>query len=148
MWLFNPSGETLIHNFTNNNSPLPSNLIVDIEINDETGEVFFSTDNGVVSFRADATASAQQFQNVKIFPNPVTPEFSGTVGISGLSTDAIVKITDVAGKTVWETRANGGMAAWNVRDARGRRASTGIYLVFSASPDGVESLVGKIAVVE
>lgn len=148
VWLFNPSGEILIHNFTSSNSPLPSNLIVDIEINGETGEVFFSTDKGLVSFRSDATVANQQFQDIKIFPNPVTPEFSGTVGISGLSTDAIVKITDVAGKTVWETKANGGTAAWNVRDTRGRRASTGIYLVFSASPDGAESVVGKIAVVE
>jgi ligand-binding sensor domain-containing protein len=148
VWLFTPSGEILIYNFTSENSPLPSNLILDIEINDETGEVFFSTDKGLVSFRSDATAGDHQTQHIKIFPNPVTSEFNGTVGISGLSTDAIVKITDVAGKTIWETKANGSTASWNLKDTRGRRASTGVYLVFSASPDGVESVVGKIAVVE
>jgi ligand-binding sensor domain-containing protein len=148
VWLFNPAGEILIHNFTNENSPLPSNLIIDIEINDETGEVFFSTDKGLVSFRSDATAGDYEFQHIKIFPNPVTPDFNGTVGISGLSTDAIVKITDVSGKTIWETKANGSTASWNVKDTRGRRASTGIYLVFSASPDGTESVIGKIAVIE
>ncbi len=78
----------------------------------------------------------------------MTPGFNGTVGISGLATDAIVKITDIAGKLVWETRANGGTASWNVRDYRGKRAATGIYLVFSASADGSEREVGKIAVVE
>jgi hypothetical protein len=148
VWLFSPSGEELIYNFTIDNSPLLSNVILDIEINHHTGEVFFATDQGLVSFRADATESDFQFQTIKIFPNPVTPEFNGTVGITGLATDAIVKITDISGKLIWETRANGGTASWNVRDYTGKRASTGIYLVFSASADGIENEVGKIAVVE
>lgn len=147
VWLLSPTGEELISNFTTDNSPLLSNVILDIAINQETGEVFFATDQGLVSFRADATEGNFQFQHITIFPNPVTPEFSGTVGISGLATDAIVKITDIAGKLIWETRANGGTASWNIRDSRGRRASTGVYLVFSTSADGIESVVGKIAVV-
>lgn len=148
VWLFNPSGEKLFYNFTAENSPLLSNVILDIEINDETGEVFFATDQGLVSFRADATESTLQFQALKIFPNPVTPNFQGTVGITGLATDAIVKITDISGKLVWETRAYGGTASWNMNDYSGRRAKTGIYLVFSSSSDGAESIVGKIAVIE
>ncbi len=148
VWLLSPTGEALIYNFTAANSPLLSNSILDIEINHETGEVFFSTDRGLVSFRADATESTTQFQALKIFPNPVTPNFRGMVGISGLATDAIVKITDVSGKLIWETRAHGGTASWNVHDYNGKRAQTGIYLVFSASADGAESVVGKIAVIE
>nr|HPH47715.1 two-component regulator propeller domain-containing protein [Chryseolinea sp.] len=57
VWLFNPSGETLIHNFTAENSPLLSNVIRSIEIDDKTGEVFISTDKGVISYRYDATVS-------------------------------------------------------------------------------------------
>ena len=148
VWLFSPSGEKLFYNFTAENSPLLSNAIVDIEINDETGEVFFATDQGLVSFRADATESTIQFQAIKIFPNPVTPNFQGTVGISGLATDAIVKITDISGKLIWETRAYGGTASWNMNNYNGRRAKTGIYLVFSSSSDGAESVVGKIAIIE
>jgi ligand-binding sensor domain-containing protein len=147
VWLFGPTGETLIGNFTAENSPLLSNTIRDIEINDETGEVFFATDKGIVSYRSDATAS-EGFQQVKIFPNPVTSSFSGTVGITGLAMDAIVKITDISGNLVWQTQANGGTASWNVRDNNGRRVSTGIYLVFAATIDGSESAVGKIAVIE
>ena len=148
VWLFSPSGEALIHNFTTDNSPLLSNVILDIEVNHESGEVFFATDRGLVSFRSDATESDFQFQGIKIFPNPVTPEFNGTVGISGLATDAIVKITDISGKLVWQSQANGGTASWNVRDLHGKRPSTGMYLVFSATEDGSESVVGKIAIVE
>ena len=147
IWLFNPSGEALMYNFTVENSPLLSNMILDIEVNHETGEVFFATDRGLASFRSDATGSDFQFQEVKIFPNPVTPDFAGTVGISGLATDAIVKITDVSGKLVWQTQANGGTASWNVKDYQGKRAATGMYLVFATSPDGSENMIGKIAVV-
>jgi hypothetical protein len=59
-----------------------------------------------------------------------------------------VKITDVNGKLIWQSQANGGTATWNVRDYKGKRPSTGIYLVFSATQDGSESYVGKIAVID
>ncbi len=148
VWLFNATGEQLVHHFTDENSPLLSNLIRDIEINDHTGEVFFATDKGIVSYRSDAVTGGTRFENLKIFPNPVTPGFSGTVGISGLANDAFIKITDISGKLIWQSQANGGMATWNVRDYNGRRAATGIYLVFAATQDGTESMVGKIAVIE
>ncbi len=146
IWLFNEFGEAQVYNFNETNSPLLSDKIVDLEINDQSGELFIITDAGIASFRSDAT-EGQTSSNIKIFPNPVTNQFNGQVGISGLATDAIVKITDVAGKLVWQSKANGGSAAWNVRDYNGRRASTGIYLVFCISQDGLESMVGKIAIV-
>jgi hypothetical protein len=148
VWLFNSTGEELIYNFTTDNSPLISNIINDIEINDETGEVFFATDKGIVSYRSGATRSTLSFDGVKIFPNPVTAQFNGTIGISGLATDAVVKITDVSGKIVWQTQANGGTAIWNLQDVHGRKVSTGIYLVFAATQDAAENVVGKIAIVE
>ncbi|MCI0751737.1 MAG: hypothetical protein L0Y35_07855 [Flammeovirgaceae bacterium] len=147
VWLFNPTGEQLIHNFNAANSPLPSDVILDIEINHATGEVFIATDKGVASFRADATASDFTFNQVKVFPNPVTSDFPGLVGISGLATDAVVKITDVSGKLVRQTMANGGTASWDMRDHQGRKVPTGMYLLFMATQDGIESFVGKIAVI-
>jgi ligand-binding sensor domain-containing protein len=147
VWLFDAFGETPIHNFTTGNSPLPSNEILDIEIHPITGEVFFATTRGIVSYRSDATESSGSFSNVKIFPNPVLSTFTGQVSISGLATDARVKITDIAGKLIWETSANGGTATWHVRDYNGRRAATGMYLVIAISQDGLDSVVGKIAVV-
>lgn len=148
VWLFGPTGEELIHRFTSENSPLLSNSIRDIEINPETGEVFFGTDKGVISYRSDAIDAGASFEKVKIFPNPVSPGYSGTVGISGLASDAFIRITDISGKLVWQTQANGGMATWHVRDHQGNRVGTGIYLVFATTTEGTESVVGKIAVVE
>jgi hypothetical protein len=148
VWLFDAVGEKDIYNFTAANSPLLSDLVRDVEMVPATGEVFFATDAGIASFRSGATSSGSSFQTVKIFPNPVTKEFSGLVGISGLATDAIVKITDVSGKLIWQTQANGGTATWNIQDYKGRRAATGIYLVFAATSDGSESVVGKLAVID
>lgn len=148
VWLFGPEGDELVYHFTAENSPLPSGRVRSIAIEDQSGEVFLATEGGLVSFRSDATKSEGDFSLVRIFPNPVTAEFNGLVGITGLAQDAVVKITDVAGNLVWQTYAAGGTATWNVRHHNGQRAATGIYLVFSASVDGSQEYVGKIAVVE
>lgn len=148
VWLFDDQADQQIFNFNTDNSPLPSNNILDIGINPQSGEVFFATDAGIVSFRGDATNSTPVHEEVSIFPNPVTRNFVGNVGISGLATDAIIKITDVSGKLIFETQANGGTATWDVNNYNGKRASSGVYLVFSASSDGEETFVGKIAIVE
>lgn len=148
VWLFDSTGEELIYNFTVENSPLLSNKIVSIAIDPHSGEVFFGTAKGLSSFRSTATSSTNQFNEVKIFPNPVSAEFSGQVAINGLFTDAIVKITDISGRLIWQTRANGGTAIWNARQVNGDRISTGMYLVFATAEDGTERHVGKIAVIE
>ncbi len=147
LWLFGEVGESLIFKFTTENSPLPSDRIIDLEIEGTSGEIFIATDKGVVSFRGTATTGTPTHESVKIFPNPVNSNFDGTIGISGLANNALVKITDISGKLIFETRAQGGTATWNARGYNGRRASTGVYLVFSATTDGEERFVGKIAVV-
>jgi ligand-binding sensor domain-containing protein len=147
VWLFDENGEREILHFNINNSPLLSNTILSISIDSHSGEVFFATGQGMISYRSTATSAEATHQSVKIFPNPITREFNGTVAISGLVNSAIVKITDVSGKLIRQMQANGGTASWNVADYNGNRASTGVYLVFSSSEDGTESFVGKIAVV-
>jgi hypothetical protein len=147
LWLFNESGTRLIHHFTTENSPLLSNEILDIDIHHGSGEIFIATSMGLVSFRGTATAPDLKHQNVVIFPNPVGPGFNGVVGISGLVEHAQVKITDISGKLIWETRSHGGSATWKVTDYNGRRAASGVYLIFSSDDSGTETFVGKIAVV-
>jgi ligand-binding sensor domain-containing protein len=147
LWLFDDTGTRLIHHFTAGNSPLLSDEILDIAIDNGSGEVFIATSKGLVSFRGTATVPAQRHHDVVIFPNPVGPGFNGMVGIAGLVENAQVKITDISGKMIWETRSHGGTATWNVADYNGRRAASGVYLVFSSDDNGAETFVGKIAVV-
>jgi hypothetical protein len=147
-WLFEDNADELVYHFNIDNSPLPSNEIRDVAINDITGEVFFATDEGVVSFRGDAVSGSTSHQNVKIFPNPVSPQYAGNVGISGLARDANVKITTVSGRLVREINAAGSGASWDISDYNGRRVNGGVYLVFSSDEQGQETFVGKIAVID
>ncbi len=150
IFLFSPDGTELVNNFNENNSPLPANEISYITAELNTGEVYIRTSKGMVSYRGIATeGSLKQDENaVKVFPNPVRPDFEGQIGIEGLVENALVKITDVAGNLVYETRANGGTAVWNGKTLSGGRVETGIYLIFSANKKGEETLVSRLAVVK
>lgn len=143
-----PSGEETLLRFTVNNSPLPSNKIIDIAINPDDGEVFIATEEGLVSYRSDATQGGNTHaEEVRVFPNPVRPDYDGPIAIRGLVSDADVKITDISGQLIYQTRANGGQAIWNGRDYNGRPAATGVYLVFSSGSGGFETLVTKVTVI-
>ena len=147
IWLFSETGEELVYHFTEENSPLLTNEISDIEVNPVNGEVFIGTSKGLVSFRSDATSGQDSHSNVKAFPNPVNRDFDGVVTISGLVDSALVKITDSSGKLIREIRAQGSTAIWDATDYNGRRVQTGVYLVFSSSADGTETYVSKIAII-
>lgn len=148
LWLLSETGLEVIHHFTVDNSPLLSNIINDVAIMENTGEVFIATSKGLISFRGESTEGTDQFKDIKIFPNPVPPGFSGTVGISGLAQNANIKITDIYGNLIFQTKAAGGTATWNGKNYNGKKAETGTYLVFSSSENGEEAMVAKIAVIE
>jgi len=134
VYLVSPTGEEEIHHFTVDNSPLPDNTVGAIGIDHDSGEVYFGTQRGIVSYRSDATMGTRfQTREVQVFPNPVRPDFDGPIAIQGLTRDAVVKITNVHGQLVYETRALGGQAIWDGRDFDGNRAQTGVYLVFVVS---------------
>lgn len=144
LYLLSDDGMEEIHHFTTENSPLFSNNIIDIAINEISGEVFIGTEKGIISYRSDATKGYEAHNNVKVFPNPVRENFNGKIAISGLVRDANVKITDINGNLVFETTANGGEAIWHGKNKSGNRASTGVYLVFSTNENGEETMVNKI----
>jgi hypothetical protein len=144
VFLLSADGTEQIHHFTEDNSPLFSNNIASIAINDETGEVFFGTAKGLISFKGTATPGTPTNNDVYAYPNPVRPGYNGPIAIKGLVKDAVVKITDVTGTLIYETRAEGGQAIWNGYNFDGRRASTGVYLVFISTDDGEEAMVTKI----
>jgi len=144
VFLLSPDGQQQIYHFTEDNSPLLSNSITCITINDENGEVFFGTAKGLISYRSTATPGGESNTDVYAYPNPVRPEYAGPIAIKGLVRDASVKITDVNGQVVYETRAEGGQAIWDGKNFDGRKANTGVYLVFITNSDGSEKMVTKI----
>ena len=84
-----------------------------------------------------------------VFPNPVRPNYNGTIAISGMVTNANVKITDTYGNLVYQTTALGGQAIWNGKNFDGQRVATGVYLVFSTDEDtGEQGAMAKILFVK
>jgi len=145
--LISATGDEVLYQFTETNSPLLSNIVRKITINGKNGEVFFATSKGICSFRSTATEGNVQNQQVLVFPNPVPPGYAGTIGIKGLVNNAVVKITELDGRLVYQTRASGGQAVWNGRDYRGRVISTGVYLVVVSDDERREKTVAKIVFV-
>lgn len=144
VWYVSPDGYTVLHNFTTANSPLLSNNVLEIGIDEKTGEVFFATDKGIISYMGTSTEPESHLGNIFIYPNPVRPEYNGLISIKGLIKNTIVKITDISGNLVYETTSNGGTATWDGTTFKGNRAATGVYLIFAAKREGEESQVGKI----
>jgi len=145
-FLISEDGTSQIYNFTKENSPLLSNTVYEIIINDSSGEVFFATAQGLCSYRSNATASNNNFDNVLVFPNPVRRGYSGEIAISGLSDESIVKITDISGNLVFETTSFGGTATWDGLDFNGNRVSTGVYLFLCTSSDFETGIAKKVLI--
>lgn len=144
VYLLSPDGTKEIHHFTEENSPLLSSIVYDVAIDHTNGEVFFATENGLISYNSDATGASDEFGKVYAYPNPVKPDFDGDITIVNLAQNANVKITDIAGNLVYETTANGGTATWNGRTLTGNKVYTGIYLIFCVNADGSKTYVSKL----
>ncbi|MFN3941764.1 MAG: two-component regulator propeller domain-containing protein [Flavobacterium sp.] len=147
VFLLSPNGQQTLQRFTKTNSPLPSDVVYEIEINQQTGEVFFATDKGLVSFQGTATAPLDDLQNVEVYPNPVRPGFDGTVKITGLTNRANIKITDISGSLVFETIAEGGTIEWDTTAFGKYKVASGVYMIFLSSQDGLETKVKKLMIV-
>ena len=144
VWLISPDGAAIVYRFTAENSPLLDNDVQRITIDGKTGEVFFSTAKGICSFRSTATEAAVENTNTLVFPNPVPPGYTGTIAIRGLVDNAIVKITGLDGRLVYQTRALGGQAVWNGKNYKGGNIATGVYLVLVSDDTRTEKIATKI----
>jgi hypothetical protein len=144
VWLISADGDKIIYRFSEDNSALLSNDVKKIAINPQTGEVFFATFKGICSFRSTATEGGETHENVLVFPNPVPPGYNGTIAIKGLAANSIVKITELDGRLVYQTKALGGQAVWNGRNYKGQTVSSGAYLVLVTSETSNEKVAAKI----
>ena len=148
VWLISATGEKVIYRFSTNNSPLPGNDVSKISIDPLTGEVFIATNNGLCSFRSTATEAVSTQQKLLVFPNPVPPGYNGSIAIRGLTNNALVKITNLYGALVYQTRALGGQAIWDGKNTNGLKVASGVYLVICRDDSGTERIATKITIVQ
>ena len=147
VYLFSPNGQETKYHFTKDNSPLPSNAIRDIDINSTTGEVFIVTEKGMVSFKGVSTKAGDNLKNVIVYPNPVRPNYVGTVKITGLLDKATVKITDIEGNLVYEVISEGGTIEWDTTAFGKYRVASGVYMLFISAQDASETTVKKVMII-
>ncbi len=146
-WLFANDGTELIEHFTSENSPLLSNVVLNIAINNLTAEVFINTNKGLISYRGSGSITGT-YKTPKIFPNPVNPGFTGVVTIEGVPSNSLVKITDSSGRLITTIKANGNTAIWDMNNVYANEVSTGVYFIFIANEDGSTTQFGKVAIIK
>lgn len=148
VWLISADGREIIYRFTAENSPLLGDDVRKIAIDPLSGEVFIATINGICSFRSTATepVTKPDKSSVLVFPNPVPPGYSGSIAIRGLAENSLVKITDLSGRLVFQTRSLGGQAVWNGKNYLGHTIASGVYLVVVRDDEGNEKIVTKVVI--
>lgn len=143
VFLMSENGQEQLLHFTAEDHPLFSNQINSITIDHLTGEVFFGTTKGLVSYRGTATKGAESYEDLLVYPNPVRHDYDGMVAVKGLKNNSLCKITDASGKLVWQGYSDGGQLVWNCKDHFGNRPATGVYFVMASDEDGKEKIVTK-----
>lgn len=149
VYLTSADGTEIISHFTKDNSPLISDEIYSIAIDGRTGEVFIGTSQGICSYMGEATEPAEQYDEDKIivYPNPVRPDYSGDIKITGLQYDSHVSIVNSAGRLVSKGKSVGGSYVWNGRTDGGDEAQSGVYFVLATDAEGKESVAGKFVII-
>lgn len=145
-YLLSPDGIDQIAHFTTANSPLLSNQITDIAINHRNGEVLIGTQRGLMGWRGDASNFVSEIDNLRVYPNPIRPEFDGWVTLEGLAYKSTVHVTTLSGRAVAQLESQGGRAVWDARDFDGNPVGYGVYLLFATDAEGNSSGVTKLAV--
>ena len=148
VFYLNSTGEQTLKHFTKENSPLPSNSVTDIKVDNASGKVYFVTLDGVMVYQGDVLNVNENFGDVLVYPNPVVySKYKGNVNIRGLAEKTNIRITDAAGNLVHQAVSRGGYYEWNLNNQRGVRVASGIYFVLMTNTDGTDTATAKIAVV-
>ena len=144
VYLVSADGLEEIHHFTSENSPIPSDNILQLAIDNDNGILYIGTDKGLIGYQSDAVEGKEDYSEVYAFPNPVRPEYSGIITVTGLMENSLVKITDVNNNLIYQANSLGGMIGWNGLNHNGSRVATGVYFVYGTSEDGKTGVVTKI----
>ncbi len=161
-YLSSDGQDTFLH-FTKDNSPLPSNSILDISIDDNSGLVYIATEKGLLSYNSQSSKPKESFDEAYIFPNPIRPNYNVVdqkIKIRDITDNVNIKITDIEGNLVAEAESNtnsrfkgynleidGGTALWNGKNFGNQIVASGVYLVMLTNLDSLETKVLKLMIV-
>ena len=148
LFLVSADGTKVINKFNTTNSPLASNMVYKVCCNPNSNSVFITTPAGMYEYFSDSSPAESSYDNIYAYPNPVRPEFTGNVTITGMMDNSLIKIADSNGFVIRQLKSTGGMATWDCCDQYGEYVKTGIYFVLCSQSNGSgEAVVTKIAVI-
>ncbi len=148
VYYFSEDGQTTIYHFTEENSPLPGNSVFDISIDPLSGWVLFSTDNGLIGFKGDASEGKENLDSAYVYPNPLNMKKYEQLVIKNLMTGINVKITDIEGNLVYETNSKGGTVTWDLRNFANKKVASGVYLILLTDREGEHTKILKALIIK
>ncbi|WP_159022345.1 ABC transporter substrate-binding protein [Formosa sp. L2A11] len=163
VYYLSSDGQETIFHFTKDNSPLPSDNITDISIDNSNGKVLIATESGLVAYNSGSSSTEDSYEDAYVYPNPVRPTFNITedlVKIKGLTDSVNIKITDIEGNLVAEAQSNvnsrysgynleidGGTAFWNGRNLANNVVHSGVYIIMLSDTETFETKVLKLMII-
>jgi ligand-binding sensor domain-containing protein len=147
VYYFSEDGNQTIYHFNAENSPLPSNDVLDIGIDGTKGIVYFATSEGLIAFKGNATDAGENMDDVYAFPNPVNMQKHNFVTIRGLVENVSVKIVDIEGNLVYETTSKGGSIDWDLTAFGKYKVASGVYIALISDEYGEQTQTTKILVI-
>lgn len=147
VWLLNQTGSSILKRFTSENSPLFSNVIRDISVNDENGEVYISTVAGLSVYQDIPVKASSSMDELKVYPNPFLYNRHNSITIEGLTDITTIRVLGVDGSLIRVIENRGGSTSWDGRDSRGSEVGSGVYVIVALGPDGNERGIGKVAII-
>lgn len=147
LWLLNAEGSAILKHFTTENSPLISNNIFSIAIDEKNGEVYIATDLGLQSYMEVAKSPSEKMKNLKVYPNPFVYENHDRIFIDGLSEETMIRILGADGTVVQELDGSGGRIEWNGLDYMGKRLGSGVYIVVALDSESNSTGIGKVVII-
>lgn len=148
LFLLSSDGTQLLAALNTKNSPLLSDKITSLAIDEKSGRVYVGSDAGLTSFDTPAILPVESFNGLNIYPNPLIIKDGNQVAtIDGLIRDTDIKIVTASGRLIREFSSPGGrIALWDGRDDNGNFVSSGVYIVIAFDKEGNNIETGKIAV--
>ena len=149
IYLVNEDGTEVLGHCTADDSPLISNVVNDMALDSKTGKLYIATEDGLCAYDTGVTEALPSLHknNIKAYPNPVRPEYSGDLTITGLTENAEVKVLSSAQQLVARGNSVGGSWQWDLSQQNtGKRVAPGVYYIMVATADGKTSVATKVVV--
>lgn len=148
LYLLSPDGTELLAHYTKDNSPLLTNDVLFLTIDQHRGELYIATSAGLVSLYIGKTSDwSAQSKEVYIYPNPLRPEDPDQVTLSKLPAGTIVRILDSAGNLIYQETAQTGQLTITTRLPSGERYPSGIYHALLSDSEGKHSYTLAFAII-